>query len=140
MRLLNWIYVSKSCISSDNADNEITKIVERSRVNNKNLDVTGVLVFDGTHFAQLVEGPEANIQDLRLSIERDRRHQEVTTILFDNREIRQLPTWSLAYSGRSLVIRRTIGRALRDTEQEQPGAGTKLLEHLITLARQGRHP
>jgi hypothetical protein len=138
MELWNWIYVSKSCISSAETDWEITRIVEQSRANNGRLNVTGVLVFDGAHFAQFIEGPKGNVQALRSAIESDSRHQDVTNILFDSEATRQLPNWSLAYAGRSLVIQRVIRRATREIEQVQPGAGERLLAHLITLAEQGQ--
>ncbi len=128
------MYISKSCISSAETDWEITRIVEQSRANNGRLDVTGVLVFDGVHFAQFIEGPKANVQALRSAIESDSRHQDVTNILFDSGATRQLPDWSLAYAGRSLVIQRVIRRAARDIKQGQLGAGERLLAHLITLS------
>jgi hypothetical protein len=139
MELWNWIYVSSSCISSADPDSEITSIVEQSRANNDRLNVTGVLVFDGAYFAQFIEGPKANVQALCSAIEADKRHQDVTTILFEIADTRHLPTWSLAYAGRSLVIRRSIRRATRDIEQGQLDAGARLRAHLITLAEQGRH-
>ena len=137
MELWNWIYVSMSCISSADPDSEITSIVEQSRANNDRLNVTGVLVFDGAYFAQFIEGPKANVQALRSAIESDNRHQDVTTILFELADTRDLPNWSLAYAGRSLVIRRAIRRATHDIEQGQPGAGARLRSHLITLAEKG---
>ena len=140
MELWNWIYVSRSCISSSDIEGAINTIVERSNTNNHALDVTGVLIFDGTHFAQFVEGPRGNIQALRSAIEGDHRHQDVTTILFEAGESRKVANWALAYSGKSVVVTRAIRRAMRDIEQGQPGAGTRLLSHLITLAQYAGSP
>lgn len=114
MNLWNWIYISRSRISSAYLESEITEIVEQSRVKNAQLEVTGVLVYDGTYFAQLVQGPETNVRALRVAIESDARHQDVKTVLHNAATERRLPTWSLAYSGKSLVISRAIRRALRD--------------------------
>ncbi|WP_108398700.1 BLUF domain-containing protein [Devosia submarina] len=134
MDLWNWIYISRSCISSADIESEITDIVDQSRLKNAELEVTGVLVFDGTHFAQLVEGPETNVRALRAAIESDARHQDIKTVLDSAATERRLPNWSLAYSGRSLVISRAIRRAMRDIEQGQPDAGTRLGSFLIDLA------
>jgi hypothetical protein len=134
MDLSNWIYISRSCISSADLKSEITAIVEQSRVKNVKLDITGALVFDGTYFAQLVEGPETNVRALRAAIESDARHQDVRTVLDNAATKRALPNWSLAYSGRSLVISRAIRRALRDFEQGQPDAGTRIQSFLVDLA------
>jgi hypothetical protein len=132
MRLLNWIYVSRSCIGS--GDGEIEQIVQRAQSKNAALQVTGVLVFDGTHFAQFLEGAEASVEKLRSAIEADNRHEDVRTILYEAAQERRLADWSLAYSGRSLVVTRAIRRALRDVEHEDPAAGARLLSMFISLA------
>jgi hypothetical protein len=134
MNLWNWIYVSRSCIGSTNIDDEIARLVQQARSKNERLQVTGVLVFDGTYFAQFVEGPKASMQELRSLIEADSRHQDVTTISHGVEQSRQLADWTLGYSGRSLVISRAIRRALRDVQQQDPAAGTRLSSMFTKLA------
>lgn len=134
MDLWNWIYVSRSCIGSTEVEDAIARLVEQSRSKNERLEVTGVLVFDGTHFAQFVEGPQQSIVELRSAIEADERHQQVITILHGGERTRNLSGWTLGYSGRSLVITRAIRRALRDVETQDPAAGARLLSMFIKLA------
>ena len=128
------MYVSRSRIHAADLEDEIANLVQRARLKNKVLQVTGVLVFDGTHFAQFVEGPQQSVSGLRSAIEEDSRHHDVRTILYAGEQSRKMAEWTLGYSGRSLVITRAIRRALRDTDQADPAAGTRLLSLFTKLA------
>jgi hypothetical protein len=57
--------------------------------------VTGLLIFNGTHFLQIIEGAEAAIDDLLERLRRDRRHSGLE--VRDKREIehRSFPDWSM---------------------------------------------
>ncbi|AJZ89107.1 Blue light- and temperature-regulated antirepressor YcgF [Beauveria bassiana D1-5] len=53
--------------------------------NAKNIDanVTGILLFNGTHFFQLLEGPEAGVQKIYDAIRQDDRHYNIVELLCD---------------------------------------------------------
>ena len=57
--------------------------------------ITGLLVFNGTHFLQIVEGAEAAVDDLLARLRRDPRH--VGLEVRDERmvEARSFPDWSM---------------------------------------------
>jgi hypothetical protein len=70
--------------------------IHRSAVELNALDgITGMLVFNGTHFLQIVEGGETAIDDLLARLRRDRRHSGVE--VRDERRIaaRCFPDWSM---------------------------------------------
>jgi EAL domain-containing protein (putative c-di-GMP-specific phosphodiesterase class I) len=56
-----------------------------SNANNKNwhVDVTGILLFNGTHFFQLLEGPEEKVSTIYQHICRDKRHYNLVELLRD---------------------------------------------------------
>jgi len=49
-------------------------IVRTARHRNADLDVTGVLIFDGAHFCQYLEGPQASVLQVVKRIAADHRH------------------------------------------------------------------
>jgi hypothetical protein len=57
--------------------------------------ITGLLVFNGTHFLQIVEGPAEAIDDLVARLKRDPRHSSLE--VRDERKIdaRSFPDWSM---------------------------------------------
>ena len=79
----------------------VGEIVAVSRSRNASLGVTGALFHSGARFAQRIEGPPAAIEDLRLSILADPRHDSITVLEHGPCAARLFADWSLAYSGQS---------------------------------------
>ena len=70
--LTTIIYRSHIC---DNVSfKSIEAMVARANERNGQADVTGILLFNGTHFFQLIEGPEEKVQDIYQHICQDPRH------------------------------------------------------------------
>lgn len=57
------------------------RICQVSRHNNAERQISGVLLFDGHRFCQLLEGPAASIALVRQSIEKDPRHEFMTVLV-----------------------------------------------------------
>ncbi len=57
--------------------------VARANERNGQADVTGILLFNGTHFFQLIEGPEEKVQDIYQHICQDPRHYNLVELLCD---------------------------------------------------------
>lgn len=85
-------------ISAASPDLEITDmeaILNAAVRRNEELGVTGVLLFNGLNFLQILEGaPEAVAQVYSLIIA-DRRHSGVVTILDEQTEEQIFPDWSM---------------------------------------------
>lgn len=62
---------------------EFDRLLDAARQRNAALGVTGILLFDGVHFVQLLEGREAEVTALYDSIRRDKRHCNVVQLLRD---------------------------------------------------------
>ncbi|MFG6652957.1 diguanylate phosphodiesterase [Scandinavium sp. M-37] len=58
-------------------------MVAAANLTNQRASVTGILLFNGTHFFQLLEGPEENVNAIYARICQDRRHYNVVEILYD---------------------------------------------------------
>jgi len=65
------------------AAHEIEAITSAARARNDALQVTGILLFDGLHFIQVLEGPDVAVDGLFESISRDQRHCHVVRLLRD---------------------------------------------------------
>jgi hypothetical protein len=77
---------------------EVGRICIQSRANNLRDAISGLLVFDGKAFCQLVEGPAAKITDLRGRLERDPRHQAMRVLRFGLAPQRRFASWRLGYA------------------------------------------
>ena len=102
------LYVSQSALSSLHERSQIDEILSVARSRNRQLRVTGALVFTQARFAQVLEGPKASIDKLMASIVRDDRHRDVEVVLTEDLPRRRFPGWSLAYSGSSMYVDRHI--------------------------------
>lgn len=93
MDLKSLTYTSLARLDIDGADLEA--IHSAARDNNALEGITGLLIFNGTHFLQIVEGSPSAIDDLVERLRRDRRHSGLE--VRDQREIalRSFPDWSM---------------------------------------------
>ncbi|KHN92076.1 diguanylate phosphodiesterase [Pectobacterium actinidiae] len=79
--LTTIIYRSHLC---DNIPiNTLEDMVAAANEKNSQADVTGILLFNGTHFFQLLEGPEENVIPIYRNICEDPRHYNVVELLCD---------------------------------------------------------
>ncbi len=86
-------YVSRSLAAPE----QVEQILASSREHNQRRGVTGVLLFTGGHFAQLLEGSAEALAAAMAAIEADPRHEAVTRLI--DREIsqRRFAGWTMAF-------------------------------------------
>lgn len=106
------LYVSSSLLSAADEAREIDSIVSVARARNASLDVTGALVFARAHFAQVLEGERAAVEELMVSIRRDPRHERVNVVDVAAIPERRFAEWSMAYAGPSTYVNRHIAPLL----------------------------
>lgn len=75
--------IYRSHISDDFPIKTVPAMVDNASKINAAHDVTGILLFNGTHFFQLLEGPDAGIQAVYQRICADRRHHNVVELMRD---------------------------------------------------------
>ena len=83
--------------SADLAASEVSRIIQVSRVNNAAHGITGVLVYTGTDFAQLIEGRDEEVEKLWRRIQADPRHRDVVAFLDEPTERAWFETWRMGY-------------------------------------------
>ena len=89
------VYVSSAIRGLSNDD--INRIVMASEVSNKILNITGLLLYKGGNFMQLIEGDSNIIHKLHIKIENDIRHTGMITLLSENITHRNFENWSMGY-------------------------------------------
>ena len=76
----------------------VPDILKVARKANQDFQITGVLLFDGEHFIQYIEGPPEAIHQLMDNIRGDARHQQVE-VLVDAplHDLRRFADWRMGY-------------------------------------------
>ena len=78
-------------------EQEIIKLLEISQRNNEQSGITGMLLYNGGNFIQVIEGPDEAVLALYDTIKRDRRHYKVTLLGQDPIHERQFPDWTMGF-------------------------------------------
>lgn len=96
MELIHCIYCS--AVTDENLSKEaLEDILEQSRVNNANSDITGMLLYESGAFFQVLEGEKDAVEALYQKIEQDERHRTVTKLIQEPIEERTFGEWSMGY-------------------------------------------
>ncbi|SER10183.1 EAL domain, c-di-GMP-specific phosphodiesterase class I (or its enzymatically inactive variant) [Rosenbergiella nectarea] len=75
--------IYRSHIGKNTSEPEVEKFIEKANQRNSDAAVTGILLFDGDHFLQLLEGPEEEVETIYREICEDNRHFSLTELLRD---------------------------------------------------------
>jgi hypothetical protein len=88
------VYLSTySAARVDNGLQALRAILKSSKRNNEAAQVTGYLIFDGTHFVQILEGARADVEAVYARIGGDQRHHGLKIIGEATAARRDFPTW-----------------------------------------------
>lgn len=131
MRLERIIYISESKIDSAEAEDVVAKLVVASRPRNANLAVSGALLFTGTHFAQILEGPPSSIAVIMSALRTDPRHSNLFIAARYPISIRIFSGWQMAYHGPSQYVARHVNRLLDKNSQSDQKRVTDRLTQLV---------
>lgn len=95
-RLISLIYVS-SASGAVNPD-ELLDILAVSRENNERDRITGMLLYKGGSFMQVLEGPEDRVLRRYESIRKDPRHEDIFLISVQPIREREFPRWEMGFA------------------------------------------
>jgi hypothetical protein len=84
-----------SVIADSVSDIDVRVILGASQVNNRRLDVTGMLAQSDGHFAQVLEGRTDVMGELMAKIAADTRHRALRMLLQETIVTRQFSRWSM---------------------------------------------
>jgi hypothetical protein len=91
--LRQLFYLSRAAASL--TDLEVRQILQISQRNNRRQDITGCLLYTGRHFAQVLEGESARLDELVERIARDPRHSDFVVAIDHQVRTRRYPDWSM---------------------------------------------
>lgn len=134
MPLVSLVYVSFA--SHDMSDDELREILEVARRKNKELNVTGMLLYRDGFFIQALEGERNKVDPLYDKIAEDPRHRNVLKVYETEIKHRAFSDWSMGFNKISdEQIAQTPGftEYLEKPDEshffkDQPSRATKLLE------------
>ena len=91
--LVRLMYVSRAADSVN--QNELVAILKKSKANNVNVGVTGVLCFSAGIFLQVLEGGRSAVSALYNKIANDPRHHDVVLLSYEEIGERSFAGWSM---------------------------------------------
>lgn len=110
------VYISHASINFDK--DALKQLLVQCRVNNKKNSVTGMLLYKGGEFIQVIEGEEADVIDTFKRIRSDQRHEGVEAILKEKIDQRFFPFWAMGQCDPEKCAQ-TRDRALSDLKYDK---------------------
>jgi hypothetical protein len=92
---MHLLYISSAC--KPFSAEQLYELLVTAREKNKALGVTGMLIYKGGNFLQLLEGESAAVLKVFDSIQKDTRHKDITNILQRRIEERVFRDWSMGF-------------------------------------------
>lgn len=129
------LYCSHNAIPGDRQmqAHEIESILAVARSKNQQLEITGALYSSKRHFAQMLEGPQAAVEGVLESIQRDPRHRNVLVLETRPVETRLFPDWSMAFVEASHHEQEEVSSMLKDAFDRPQQTAEAVVELLHTL-------
>ncbi len=78
-------------------EKELIALLDISRKNNKQLGITGMLLYLNEKFIQVLEGKRETVKELINKIEKDPRHKRLSVLLEGNTRARIFHNWSMGF-------------------------------------------
>ncbi|WP_431283712.1 BLUF domain-containing protein [Humitalea sp. 24SJ18S-53] len=99
-------YFSQSLIRGPDwfIEGEIARLLAVARDRNRQMAITGMLLFNDGCFAQILEGAAEDLDTLLRSITADPRHAGVTVMQRGLIDIRAFPDWNMHYIAHAAPI------------------------------------
>ncbi len=92
---IQLIYISAATRQFDSID--LTALLSKARQKNERLKITGMLVYHGNSFLQVLEGPETAVDELYRQITQDSRHTNCTVLLRSYIDRRNFGDWTMGF-------------------------------------------
>ncbi len=93
--MIYLVYISAA--SCPYADEDLKKILLKSRQNNEARNITGLLLYHEGSIIQVLEGEKEQVLPIYQTISHDPRHKGVIELLSGELEERNFPNWSMGF-------------------------------------------
>jgi hypothetical protein len=107
----------RSRATSPPTEADLQHLLGRARAHNVQANITGLLLYSGGRYVQVLEGPQDEVQAVYAHILRDPRHTQVVTVSEGIRPARCFPSWSMALGH---VAQPAVARVLDAALAEEP--------------------
>ena len=94
-KVFQLVYISAA--DKEFSEFELQELLEKARLNNQKLQISGMLLFHQGSFIQALEGPKQAAEDLYNKISEDKRHTETRVLFRGELEERDFDSWSMGY-------------------------------------------
>jgi hypothetical protein len=93
--LVSLVYCSSATRPFD--ERELAELLAVSRARNSASDITGMLLYRGGEFVQILEGTRSDVEELMEKIGRDPRHRDVRVLIEEPLHERRFAEWTMGY-------------------------------------------
>jgi len=94
--MIHLIYASVA--TEDFKTEQLTDILQQAREANERVGLTGILLYSGGSFFQVLEGEPSDIDQLYQKLLLDKRHTQLTVIIREPIAKRYFGSWSMGFS------------------------------------------
>jgi Sensors of blue-light using FAD len=93
--IFSLLYLSEGAVPF--SQTELRVLLQKANENNSNLGITGMLLFKGGNFLQVLEGEPETVLTLYKKIAQDPRHASLVTLFQGLASRRDFPDWSMGF-------------------------------------------
>lgn len=83
---------------------DLRDILQTSQLQNADLDLTGMLLYCGGKFLQVLEGKREDVHNLYYKISKDLRHSDLNVLLEGSIEERNFKDWSMGFKALDVAM------------------------------------
>ncbi len=105
--MLQIIYASAA--AKPFARDNLVELLKIARRKNMAADISGMLLYHGGSFLQVLEGPEKNVEELYAKIQKDPRHNRCLLLWRDSIQQKEFENWSMGFVDTTRVAARIEG-------------------------------
>ena len=107
---LLYCLVYRSRATAAFSDNALAALLRTARLHNQQALLSGLLLYYGQQFLQVLEGPEPGLSTLYARIQADPRHRHVRTLAYGPVAVRSFPDWRMAFlAAEDPLLAQTVG-------------------------------
>lgn len=78
-------------------EEDLLVLLRQAQAKNCDLDISGMLLYKGGNFMQMLEGEEETVRELYATIKQDERHKDVLTVITGRVKERNFAGWSMGF-------------------------------------------
>lgn len=105
-KLIHLIYASAATYPC--SSEALLNLLSQARLKNRELNITGILLYVESNFFQVLEGNQKAVDSLFATISADNRHHNVVKIIYETIHARSFKYWEMGFANVTLSQLQTI--------------------------------